>query len=196
MTKTDTAQTPDDVLVQVQAELGNLRILRAEKQREVDAIVARMQVLERRMSAIQVATTTLTHWVPPTAEEEWRENLTAWRKVLCDELLALPEQLRTDHEVGTQKNLTLSIGMIDGVAVVHGTGYDLTTLRLGQLMREGGYEPTGADASRNFFGTMPWFGSWPDVERRIARIKKERDDAQAQLDAPLRKDTERETPRR
>ncbi len=65
------------------------------------------------------------------------------------------------------------------------TVYDLVTLRLGQLMREAGYEPAGADADRSFSGVMPWFGSLPEVERRIANLQKQRDDAQARLDEAL-----------
>ena len=123
---------------------------------------------------------------PLAPEQEWLDHLIGWRKTLCDELLALPSPIRDSHTLGVQRNLTLSIKTIDvGVAVVNGTGYDLTTLRLGALMREAGYEPTGADPHRNYRGVMPWFGSMPEVERRIQQLTKQRDDAQAMLDEAL-----------
>ena len=79
-----------------------------------------------------------------------------------------------------------------GPDVVNGSGWDLTTLRLGALMRESGYEPTGADPDRHFSGVMPWFGSLPQVERRIADLKKQRAEAEARLDNALLDDAERE----
>jgi hypothetical protein len=91
--------------------------------------------------------------------------------MLCNELRALPERIRDDKTFGLKNNLTLSIRVIDvGPVAANGTGYDLTTLRLGVLMREAGYEPEGADPDRRYCGVMPWFGSLPQVERRIAEL--------------------------
>lgn len=130
---------------------------------------------------------------PLDPEQKWFDQLTAWRKTLCHELLALPPRIRDSHTLGVQRNLTLSIKTIDfGIDVVNGTGYDLTTLRLGELMRDAGFEPAGADRDRNYSGEMPWFGSLPDVERRIAALQKQRDDAQARLDEAMLDDAQRE----
>ena len=111
----------------------------------------------------------------PPAEKKWIDDLTTWRQTLCDELLALPPRIRDKAEMGRQQNLTLSIRVIDfGLGVLNDPGYDLTTLRLGQLMRASGYEPRDADPTRNYSGVMPWFGSMKEIERRAA--------AQATLD--------------
>lgn len=59
-------------------------------------------------------------------------------------------------------------------------------------MRHAGFEPAGADRDRNYSGVMPWFGSLPEVERRIAALQKQRDDAQARLDEAMLDDAERE----
>ena len=104
----------------------------------------------------------------------------------------IPPRIRSDKELGTQQNLTLSIRTIDfGLGVVNGTGYGLDTLRLGALMREAGYAPTGADPDRNYGGVMPWFGSLPEVERRIQQLTKHRAEAQARLDEALLNDADR-----
>lgn len=59
-------------------------------------------------------------------------------------------------------------------------------------MREDGYEAVGADPNRNYSRVKPWFGSLLEVQRRIADLKKQREDAQARLDEALLDDTERE----
>ena len=183
--------TVEQRLAQLTEEFAALDLSRRRAEEEVRTCVTRMKLLSYRLSVIQVASTTLAGLAPVAAEQEWLDNLTAWRKGLCDELLALPPRIRTDKELGAQQNLKLSITTIDrGPGVINGTGYDLTTLRLGQLMREAGYAPEGADPNRNFAGVMPWMGSLPEIEGRIARRQKELDDAQAQLDEAL-DDTER-----
>ena len=140
---TPNATTMNERVVQTQqecaAQLAELGMLRTQAQREVETCTARMSVLEWRMSAMQVATTTLAGLAPLAPEQEWLDHLTTWRKALCDELLACPQQPRTDHELGKQQNLKLSIITIDrGPSTVGGTGYCLENLRLGQLMREAG----------------------------------------------------------
>ena len=89
------------------------------------------------------------------ADERWFALLTAWRTTLCAELLALPSRIRDPHTLDAKRNLELSIRCIDfGLSVVDGTGYGLTNLRLGALMREA--------------RMMPWLGSLPEVEKRLA----------------------------
>jgi hypothetical protein len=57
--------------------------------------------------------------------------------------------------LGVQQNVTLSIRAIDvGLTAFNDTGYDLTNI--------------GADPRVNYSGEMPWFGSLPQVEQRIA----------------------------
>jgi hypothetical protein len=190
---TETTSTVDDVLAKLQAELDGLNIRRIEAQQEANACVPRMDVLRQRFSAIQVATTVLAGLAPLDPEQEWLDRLTAWRQTLRDELLTLPPRIRSDKDLGRQQNLTLSIRTIEfGIGAGKDSGYDLTNLRLGHLMREAGYEPVGADPDRNFSGVMPWFGSLPEVQRRIAALQKQRDDAQARLDEALLDDDARE----
>lgn len=143
-TKAETTLTIDERLAQLTQESATLDMSRTQAQQEVDACATRMEVLARRISAVQVATTTLAGLAPLAPEQKWFDQLTAWRKTLCDELLALPPRIRSDKELGRQQNLTLSIRTIDfGLGVVNGTGYALETLRLGTLMHEAGYPPTG-----------------------------------------------------
>jgi hypothetical protein len=194
MTTTKAAPTVDEVLVKLKAERDELAIRRTRTQREVEACDTHMEVLAQRMSAIQVATTTLAGLPSLAPEQAWLDHLTAWRKTLSDELLALPTRLHDDHTLGVRRNLELSILAIDrGLGVLKDTGYGLTTsLRLGTLMREASYEPTGADPDRNYSGTMPWFGSRSEVEHRIKVLQQQRTEAQARLDEALLDDTERE----
>lgn len=87
-----------------------------------------------------------------------------------------------------QTNITLSIRTIDFGLVIKDTGYDLTTLRLGQLMIAAGYEIVGADPDRNYSGELPWHGSIKEVEHRIKDRERRRQQAQAALDEALMDD--------
>ncbi|HXG72591.1 MAG TPA: hypothetical protein VNJ04_18460 [Gemmatimonadaceae bacterium] len=185
MTNKGLAQTSADAVARLQADLEGDRTLRSEVERELHRIVSRMQDHERRISALQVATTALTHWVPPVADEQWCDDERGWRSVICEELLAIPKGDRTAKEAGAARNLAFALAMIDGTGGIQGSGYGIETSRLGELMREAGYEQVGADPVRNYGGTLPWYGSLPEVEQRIERATKERDDAQAQLDSAL-----------
>ena len=121
-------------------------------------------------------------------------HLTTWRSTLCEEVLALPPRAHTGYDVGLRTNLTLSIRAIDfGLGVVIDSGYDLTTLRLGQLMVASGFDVKDADPSRNFMGTLPWFGSLKDVEQRLATCAKRRGEAHLALADALLSDEERAT---
>ena len=186
--------TIDERLAQLAEEFAALKLRRTRAEQEIDECVARMDLLNQRSTAIQVASTALAGLPPVTPEQEWLDNLmTKWRPVLCDELLSIKSPIRDAYTLGVQTNLSLSIRVVDfGLGVLKDTGYDLTTLRLGQLMREAGFEPAGADPDRHYVGVMPWFGSLPEVERRIMNLQKERDEAQARLDEALLDDTERE----
>lgn len=163
-------------------ELAGVVASRAEAQRQLDDLARRASAIAQRMSAAQVAKTVLAG-LPDTAfDERLVAQLTTWRQVLCDELLQLPRRSHEIADMGRQRNLVLSVQAIDlGPDVTSGTGYDLTTLRLGQLMRAAGHEPAGADPERNYVGKMPWFGTLPEVESRIADVRRQQDDAERQL---------------
>jgi hypothetical protein len=170
--------SPIELATELDAKYTEFDTRRAQAQREADECAARMVVIKQRTSAICVATTTLANLPPVAAEEEWRDFLIKARKTLCDELLALPARIRTDHDYGVQQNLKLSIIAVDrGPGVANDTGFSLDTLRLGHLMREAGYSA--------------WFGSRPEVEERIERLIAQRNEAQAQLDDAMLDDDER-----
>ncbi len=179
-------------LVKLANESAALDISRTEAQYTVDACVARMEVLAWRISAIEVATTALAGLPSIDPEQEWLAYLATWRQTLCDELIAIKSPIRDAHVIGVRRNLELSILTIDrGVHILTGTGYDLTNLRLGQLMIEAGYEVIGADPDRNYSGTLPWLGSIKEVERRMQEVERRRVVAQAALDDALLADDER-----
>ncbi len=173
------AAIPDDDALPASTTRGELAALRT-----------RRRDLDRRLLAARNAKATLAQL--PEPDTTWLDHLTAWRKRLCDEVLAMPPRALTGHELGLRQNLTLSIRVVDfGLGVIEGTGYGLTTLRLGQLMREEGYEVVGADPLRNYGGELPWFGSMKEVEKHIKDMTKRRADAQAALDEALLDDDER-----
>jgi hypothetical protein len=153
-------------------------------------IQQRRRDLDRRLRQARDATATLAELHEP--DVTWEERLHAWREVLCDELLAMPPRIRDAHLLGLQRNLTLSIRCIDFVpSLLKDTLYDVSTLRLGELMREAGYEAQGADPDRNYAGTMPWAGSLRDIEHRTKDVTKRREAAQSALDDALLDDDER-----
>lgn len=159
---------------------------------EAAAMAEQRLTLDRRIADIRNAVSTLAALPTTDADVEWRDRLNHWRDTLCAELVDTP-RIRDRAEIGRQQNLTLSIRTVDhGVGVIEASGYDLTTLRLGQLMRADGFEPVGADPLRNFVGMMPWAGSLKDVERRIISVEKRRAVAEARLAAALLDDATRE----
>jgi hypothetical protein len=90
-----------------------------------------------------------------------------YRKRLAAELLALPPRIRDAHTLGEQRNLVLSIRVVDiGLAQLSDTGYDLSTIRLGQLLREAGDE---------------WHGSLYELDRDLKTLRATRDDADVRL---------------
>lgn len=155
---------------------------------EAAAASQKRQTLLGRIAAVRAATSTLAELAPQIAQfTKWYDDQGAWRKRLCDELLALPKA-RTGPELGTQQNLKLSIIVLDrGDGAVDGTGYAKETLRLGTLMRESGYVPA-PPVDGQAVGRLPWLGSMPYVEQRLRDLQQRHDDAQARLDAALRDD--------
>jgi hypothetical protein len=117
--------------------------------------------------------------------------LNTWRKILCDELLAMPPRVRDKAAIERQQNLTFSIKLIDfGFAAnrLRAPIISLESTRVGELMVEAGYDVVGLELLR---GPNGFRGSLPDTEQRIKDLTKQRTEAQAALDVLLRTDEER-----
>ncbi len=98
---------------------------------------------------------------------QWLSHLNAWRETLCDELLEIKSPIRDRRLQGLSINLTLSIRTIDsGSKAFEGSGFLLETLRLGQLVRQDGFVDKPI-SQENPFGKLLWYGSIPEVEKRI-----------------------------
>lgn len=187
-TQTETP-TVDTVLARLECDLAALP---GEDtfQRQLDANRTARAVLEAQLQTIRTTRVALANLAPRiAAETEWRDHLVDWRKTLCDELLALPLRIRDERTLGVQQNLKLSILKIDSDAEV--APWTLETLKLGQLMREAGYVE-GPRIENQACGALPWYGSLPDVERRLQTLQQQRDAEQARLDESLLDDAERE----
>ncbi|MBE3071702.1 MAG: hypothetical protein IMZ67_01890 [Acidobacteria bacterium] len=159
---------------------------------ERNAITIKRHVLKRQIHNIRAATSALAEIAPRLADvAKWRDDLAAWRQTLCDELMALPQRARTGPELGRLQNLKFSIMTIDrGAGASDGTGWEKETLRLGALMRASGYVPA-TPVEGQAYGRLPWFGSLPDTEQRLAELQRRRDAAAAVLEDALLDDDER-----
>ncbi len=126
---------------------------------------------------------------------DWLSQLAKWRQQLSDELvdlLARSPHIRNPKTLGVKFNLEFSIRTTDnGTSVLAGSGYELTNLRLGELMRADGFEPVGADAARSFAGVMPWLGGEREVSRELKELNKRRDPLAKQLAEANLTDAER-----
>lgn len=161
-------------------------------QDEAAALDNELLNLERQIAFIRRATAAQEALGSAEVDERWVEQLTGWRSALCGELLTIRSPIRDPVTMGTSRNLTLSIKCIDfGLRVFKDSGWELANSKLGQLMREAGYEQTGADPSRNYSGELPWFGSLPEVEKRLTMLAAQRADAKTALDEALMSDEER-----
>ena len=179
-------------LEQLEAELAALpgeEVL----QRPLDANRTTRAVLESRIETIRFASHALANVAPQIAAVTTQlAEVTEWRSVLCDRLLAEPPRPRTDVARGRVQALTLSIQAIDrGLGVMSGSGWEQETLPLGELMRAAGYEE-GPKVANQVRGQLPWPGSIPELERRLRDLQQQRDDAQRRLDDALLDDAERE----
>lgn len=81
-----------------------------------------------------------------------------------------------------------------GLGVLKDQEYELSTLRLGQLMREAGFAVADADPDRNFSGVLSWFGSLSEVEKCCEQHARRRAEAQSMRDEALMDDDERAKP--
>jgi hypothetical protein len=194
---TATPETTDTRIEKRLAELTKLRAARKDDldlprtmtQREVNTYHAETALLDHRIAAIRTAVETLAA-IDLDADQQWLAHLEQWRKVLADELLALPPRIRDREQIARQNNLAFSIKLIDvGLGTAPLPVVTLEPLPLGPLMQAAGYEVQG-EALR---GPRGWRGGMKEVERRIAAITKQRTAAQAALDAALLDDTARAT---
>jgi hypothetical protein len=126
------------------------------------------------------------------ADTEWLSHLATWRQIIADELLALP-RVRTRAESGHQQNLTLSLTSIDrGLRLFPGAiAYALKGTRVAELMQEAGFVPDVNDEELRMFSYLPWRGSTPEVEDRIADLRERIDRARRLRDDALLTDDER-----
>jgi hypothetical protein len=211
---TTTADAPADAALTIDALTLDARIAarRAQLQQQLSAIpddgalpatatredVARNQQqradAQRQLALFDHAVATWRTLGTREFDEHWRDRLTTWREVLCDERREIKSPIRDPVTKGRERNLALSLRCIDyGLnRTLQDACYELTTLRLGELMRADGYEPQGADPQRNYVGVMEWHGSLPEVEKRLATLTDKRAQAEANLDAVLMSDEERQ----
>mgnify|MGYP001591526214 CR=1 FL=1 len=175
--------TLDQLQAELAALLDPLDIPRSWITRQLNDYEERRRILSARIAAYRAATSTLAEVDPQIAPlKKWHGHQVAWRKTLCDRLLALPARLRDPVQLALQQSLRLSIIRID-------RGLDFmndmlpANLPLDDLMREAGYVPRDPVARAH---GEAWFGCLPDVERRLRDLQKRRDAAQADLDDALR----------
>ena len=159
---------------------------------EAAAFHATRSALWGRRAAIQASAPVLAKIEPQLiVEQAWFDHLTAWRQTLSDELLTIISPIRDPKIKGTSDNLHLSIRVIDfGRQVIKDSTYMLSTLRLGELMRESGYT-SAATIENQVVGELPWFGSLPDVKKRLTELQQQRTEAQTRLDHALLDDAGR-----
>jgi hypothetical protein len=160
--------------------------------RESHALDVRARALDRRIAQAREAMVMLATVTTDDVDSKWHADLQECRAVCAAELLEIKSPVRDPKVMGRVVNLRLSLKVIDrGPGVLTDTGYDLQTLRLGQLLIDRGYEPQGADPTANFAGTMPWYGSLDEVTKAIADRDARRQRAQSMLDDAVMDDAER-----
>lgn len=164
-----------------------LSMTRAER----DALRRQAYELDCRIRHARDALATLA--ATPEPDMTWLNHLIEWRATLFEELRCSPSEPRKPRQLGLRNNLTLSMRCIDYGPddALQLQCYDLSTLRLGQLMLEAGYTPIGAKPEQHYAGMLPWHGSLREVEKQHKDIAKRRADAQQRLDDALMDDDER-----
>src|SRR5690242_5822208 len=94
-------------------ELQALRAARKDRddlpdgmtRREVDAYTRDTALLDRRLQQARDAKADLLSLASDDDDTEWLAHEESWRKVLCDELLALPSRIRDPKLLGRRVNL-------------------------------------------------------------------------------------------
>lgn len=153
---------------------------------EAAAYCAHTATLDGRILRARDAVATLLDLEPKLVPDmRWRADLTLWRDQFCKALLAMKPGDRSREAMELQNGLRLSITVIDrgcgtwpnGAVMLGGPLVDVITA-------------TGAYFQAERPG-VPWFGSMPEVEHRIADMQKRLATAQAQLDEALLDDDAR-----
>jgi hypothetical protein len=160
--------TVDDALSRLQAELDALPHPDDVTPRDLPAYAARQSTLVARIDILRRAPRELADaeaQLPVLTKQ--RDHLVAWRQQLCDELLAMPPRIRDAMTLGRVQSIKLSLVAIDRGRVPSDAMVTLGQTRLGALMRES--------------GVVGWFGSLPDVERKITLLTQRKNEAAAQL---------------
>src|SRR5689334_10657646 len=102
------------------AELGD----GLDLERARDSFYTQQAALEARIQTIRAVTATIAKLdVQIAAGKKWRDDLNTCRLTLADELLAVPLQIRADHDFGVRRNLRLSLGCVDYGLATTDTGY-------------------------------------------------------------------------
>jgi hypothetical protein len=176
--------TLDDMRIELGAMLDPQDIPFSWTPRQLEAYEMRRSWFRAKIQDATNAMQTLANVEPKiAADEKWRLDLNTWRPILARELVDLKGPDR-----GRAMNLTWSLQCIDrGIRVLEDSGWQLETTRLGELMRQSGYVQSAPEPGTNqILGKLGWFGSLPDVERRLQELAKERADAQVRLANALR----------
>ena len=156
---------------------------------EAAVLAARRVTLDTEIRALEAAVTAHAALGPEVeADTHWRDHLVTWRTTLCAELMTITSPIRDKDTKDRADGLTFSIRLIDfGFAICTlGPLLSVTSLPLGQLMREAGYATDGPALQ----GPRGWRGSVPEVEARLKIGTVQRLAAQAALDAALLDETE------
>ncbi|MEQ1761275.1 MAG: hypothetical protein ABL986_23445 [Vicinamibacterales bacterium] len=158
--------------------------------RQCDVYSSETVRIDREIAAFERAVSAAQPNSDLDLDTQWLAHLTAWRDVLCTELLTIKSPIR-DRDIKAQADaLTWAIRLIDFGFRIAPLG--ITTLaptRIGELMVGAGYTVEG-DGLRGAHG---WRGSLPEVEHRIATLTQQRTAALAALDAVLLDDAARAT---
>jgi hypothetical protein len=106
----------------------------------------------------------------------WLRHLQVWRSEL--------DEARSGCAPRARHNLELSARvLLHGYAALDGSGYELTTLRLGELMQRDGFVPVDRDEGRS--PELPWYGSLREVEQKVRALTAERDEHAVRLERAL-----------
>ena len=122
------------------------------------------------------------------ADTKWRDHLVAWRATLNAELMAIRTPIRDDATRDRARSLGFQIELIDeGFGIAKLPVVDLSSTRLGELLKASGYETQG----EGLRGPRGWRGGIKEVEARIAALAEQRAADERALDAALMDDAER-----
>ena len=158
--------------------------------RELERYEMRRAELTQRLSTIRNTSTALSELSHERVGlVAWRDRLVQWEQTLQEELATLQRPL-TEVDLGRRQNVEMSLRAISDAGTA-GLQRDIETLRIGVLMQESGLSPA-PPAEGQVVGRLPWFGSLPRTELRIAELDASMAIEQVHLDEALFTDAERE----